>query len=154
MTATPKIKNIITHANRNPILENMPYDVTLLGGASFTITNMALALGELSSGHRVIVDLRKMHWVRAYTYVSTVGTATAVIRIKFGNSPTTAIADTLSLIPTGNLEFSLAATGFLDSGWQPIAEIARITEIYIRTQREGGDGVLDPVITNLHIQFK
>lgn len=125
-------------------------------GANFVMTNATLAerLAGNTSRHIFMVDLLGYTQVRLRANKMVVGTAGSLFRAKYYTSYTTTVGNFLQLGASAQVEFSIAATGYSDTGWMDLASGAKINGCYIGFTELGGDGVADPALGATDILFR
>lgn len=125
-------------------------------GANFAMTNATLAerLAGNTSRHIFMVDLDGYTQVRLRANKQVVGTAGSLFRAKYYTSYTTTVGNFLQLGASGQVEISMAATGYADTGWVNLASGAQINGCCIGFTESGGDGVADPALGATDILFR
>ena len=125
-------------------------------GVNFAMTNATLAerFAGNTTRHLFIADLLGYTQVRFRVNKQVVGTAGSIFRAKYYTSYNTTVTNFLQLGLSGQIETSMAATGYYDSGWQDLAIGARINGCCIGFTELGGDGVADPAIGATDILFR
>lgn len=114
-----------------------------------TISNIASALTEVNTAYRTKYDLSKCGACRVTTYVKTVGSASAEVRVQYSlDESTWNYLDGL----TGPA-INISATGTKASAWSSIASLAK-ADVFIRVVTINGDGAADPVIGNVVLQVR
>lgn len=125
-------------------------------GANFAMTNATLAerFAGNTTRHIFSVDLLGYTQVRLRVNKMVVGTAGSLFRAKYYTSYNTTVTNYLQLGASSQVETSMAATGYYDSGWVDLASGAKINGCYIAFTELGGDGVADPAIGATDILFR
>lgn len=125
-------------------------------GVNFAMTNATLAerLAGNTSRHIFMVDLAGYTQVRLRANKQVVGTAGAIFRAKYYTSYTTTVGNFLQLGASAQVEVSMAATGYADTGWMNLADGAKINGCCIGFTELGGDGVADPALGATDILFR
>ena len=125
-------------------------------GANFAMTNATLAerFAGNTTRHLFMVDLLGYTQVRLRANKMVVGTAGSLFRAKYFTSYNTTVTNFLQLGASAQVEASLAATGYFDSGWMDMALGARNDGICIGFTELGGDGVADPALGATDILFR
>lgn len=125
-------------------------------GANFAMTNATLAerLAGNASRHIFMVDLAGYSQVRLRANKQVVGTAGMLFRAKYYTSYTTTVGNFLQLGASAQVEISMAATGYADTGWMDLASGAKINGCCIGFTESGGDGVADPALGATDILFR
>ena len=135
------VKSIVVHAD---------------AGANFVMTNATLAERFAGNSTRMIfaIDLLGYTQVRMESNKQVVGTAGSLFRAKYFTSFNTTVTNYIQLGLSAQIELSLAATGYGDTGWVNLATAARANSIYIAFTELGGDGVADPALGFTEISFR
>ena len=125
-------------------------------GANFAMTNATLAERFAGNSSRAIfmVDLEGYSQVRMRANKQVVGTAGSLFRAKYYTSYSTTVGNYLQLGASSQVEFSIAATGYADTGWVDLATAAKINGCFICFTESGGDGVADPALGATDILFR
>lgn len=125
-------------------------------GANFVMTNATLAERFAGNSTRAIfyVDLEGYTQVRLRGNKQVVGTAGSLFRAKYYTSFNTTVGSYLQLGASSQVEFSMAATGYADTGWIDLASGAQINNCYIAFTELGGDAVADPALGATDILFR
>lgn len=125
-------------------------------GANFVMTNATLAerLAGNTSRHIFMVDLLGYTQVRLRANKMVAGTAGSLFRAKYYTSYTTTVGNFLQLGASAQVGFSIAATGYSDTGWMDLASGAKINGCCIGFTELGGDGVADPALGATDILFR
>jgi hypothetical protein len=80
---------------------------------------------------------------------------TPQVRLKYATSLPANYAATSPIVSGGGeLAGSLAATGFVDTGWQTITAAAAVDNVFLALTGIGGNGAADPSISNVLVMFK
>jgi hypothetical protein len=126
--------------------------------ANFAMTNATLAerWAGNTSRHLFMVDLLGYTQVRlrGNKMVGSASVNTPLFRAKYYTSFNTTVGNFLQLGLSGQVEFSMTATGYGDTGWMNLATAARTTGICIGFTELGGDGVADPALGATDIIFR
>ena len=125
-------------------------------GANFAMTNATLAERFAGNSTRAIfmVDLEGYNQVRLRGNKQVVGTAGSLFRAKYYTSFSTSVVNYLQLGASSQVEFSMAATGYADTGWVDLAPGAKINGCYIAFTELGGDAVANPALGATDILFR
>lgn len=125
-------------------------------GANFAMTNATLAERFAGNSSRTIfsVDLEGYTQVRFRVNKMVVGTAGALFRARYYTSYSTVVGNYLQLGASAQVEVSMAAVGYADTGWVNLAAGAQIPDCYICFTELGGDGVADPAVGATDILFR
>lgn len=125
-------------------------------GANFAMTNATLAERFAGNSTRSIfsVDLDGYTQVRFRVNKMVVGTAGALFRARYYTSYSTTVGNYLQLGASAQVEVSMAAVGYADTGWVNLAAGAQIVGCYIAFTELGGDGVADPAVGATDILFR
>jgi len=127
-------------------------------GANWALTNATQAerLAGNSSRSIFMLDLEGYTQVRfrGNQQVTSASVNTPLLRAKYYTSYTTTVANFIQLGKTTQVEFSLAGTGYRDTGWVELADAARTGGICIGFTELGGDGVADPAFGAIDILFR
>lgn len=123
--------------------------------ANYTWTDMPLAETFLAGSSRnlVKVDLTGMKEIRIGARVSTQGSASAILYVKYALTDVVSVASFSSIATSGNASVSIAATGTPTGAWTPIATAAK-TDVWLCVAGSGGDGSADPVFGNIFIEAR
>lgn len=125
------------------------------GNASFTLTNMPAAdtfIGPSQFRTITKLDLTNYSEGRMLAGITTSGTATSRLFVRYGASYSTTEAD-FSNLGTSEIGIGLGNGGFAESNWTTIVSAAR-TDVFIGIIGSGGDGVVSPALHNLYLQFR
>jgi len=124
-----------------------PFSAVLNTG-NITWTNMPAALTELLGlvHRRARLTLVDVDTVRLVCRVSTAGVAAAVLRAEYSLNEST-----WSTLTT---DLSLAAVGTVASTWAALPAGAQGQDVIVRIVGVNGDGVADPVIGNLGLEYR
>lgn len=141
--AAPRILRVPIHAN---------------AVANITLTNQANAEDFLGSGTRFItmVDLSGFTQYRLMSRVIG-GSASANNPRLYARYKTGAFSATFSdylEIGTSAEVVSIASAGHVSTPWTPLVSGAIANAIFVAVLQNGGDGVADPAIGNVHMEFK
>lgn len=127
-------------------------------GANFAMTNATQAerLAGNTSRHIFMVDLDGYTQVRmrGNKMVGSASVNTPLFRAKYYTSYTATVGNFIQLGLSGQVEFSVTATGYADTGWVDLATNARAAGICIGFTEVGGDGVADPALGATDILFR
>lgn len=125
-------------------------------GANFAMTNATLVERFAGNSSRAIfmVDLEGYSQVRMRGNKQVVGTAGSLFRAKYYTSYSTTVGNYLQLGASSQVEFSMSATGYADTGWIDLTSGAKINGCYIAFTELGGDGVADPALGATDILFR
>lgn len=128
------------------------------GGANFAMTNATQAerFAGNSTRHLFIVDLFGYTQVRM-TVNKMVGSASAntpIFRARYYTEYNTTVANFLQLGSAAQVEVSMVAAGYADTGWLSMATGARINGCCIGFTEVGGDGAADPAVGITNIMFR
>jgi hypothetical protein len=120
----------------------------VLNVGNVTWTNMPAALTELFGlvHRRQRLTLVDVDAVRLVGRVSTAGAAAAVLRAEYSLNESTWATLTSDL--------SLAAVGTVASTWSALPAGAKGQDVIVRIVGVNGDGVADPVIGNLALEYR
>ena len=137
-------------------LPELVYTVHADAGANFVMTNATLAERFAGNTTRniILVDLQGYTQVRMTAKKEVIGTAGSLFRAKYYTAFSTTVGNYLQLGLSAQVEISLAAIGYGDTGWMDLATGARANGIYITFTELGGDAVADPAIGNTDIAFR
>ncbi len=126
------------------------------GGANFTLTNLAIAerFALNTTRHLFLADLAGYTQVRLKVNKMVAGSAGAIFRAKYYSSYNVTVGNFLQLGLSAQVETSLAATGYFDSGWMDLATAARNNGICIGFTEVGGDATADPALGHTIIEFR
>lgn len=126
--------------------------------ANITLTNQANSLAFLNSAPRVInmVDLTGFTQYRLMVRVLTASASANNPRIflRYKSGAFSDVGGDFSEIGTSAEIVSLAATGLIATPWTGLVSGAIADGIYIAVMQHGGDGAADPVLGNVHVEFK
>lgn len=127
-------------------------------GVSFAMTNATLAerFAGNTTRHLFMVDLLGYTQVRLIVnkQVGSTSINTPLFRAKYYTSYNTTVTNFLQLGAASQIETSMTAIGYYDSGWVDLALGARIDGCCIGFTELGGDGVADPAIGATNILFR
>ena len=125
-------------------------------GANFVMTNATLAERFAGNSTRMIfgIDLLGYTQVKLEGNKQVIGTAGSLFRAKYYTSFNTTVTNYLQLGASAQVEFSMAATGYANTGWVNMAAGAQANGIYIAFTELGGDGVADPALGFTEINFR
>lgn len=137
------VKTIVVHAD---------------AGANFAMTNATQAerFAGNSTRHLFLIDLAGYTQVRlrGNKMVNSASANTPLFRAKYYTSYNATVGNFLQLGSSAQVEFSMAATGFADTGWMDLATSARADGICIGFTELGGDGAADPALGFTDISFR
>ena len=127
-------------------------------GANFVMTNATLAerFAGNSTRHLFMVDLAGYTQVRlrANKMVGSASAGGPAFRAKYYTSYNTTVGNFLQLGSAAQVEVSMVAIGYADTGWKDLAAGARIDGCCIGFTELGGDGVIDPALGATDILFR
>lgn len=127
-------------------------------GVNFAMTNATLAerFAGNSTRHLFMVDLEGYTQVRLRTNIQVLSASagTPRFRVKYCVGWSTTVANFLQIGSEGQCEVSLAATGYIDTGWMSLAAGARVNGITIGCTELGGDAAADPALGATDILFQ
>lgn len=127
-------------------------------GANFAMTNATNAerFAGNSTRHLFLVDLSGYTQVRLRVnkQVGSASVNTPLFRAKYYTSYNTTVTNFLQLGQSSQIETSMTATGYYDSGWVNLATGAQIDGCCIGFTELGGDGVADPAVGATDILFR
>lgn len=127
-------------------------------GANFAMTNATQAerFAGNSSRHLFMVDLAGYTQVRlrANKQVGSASANTPLFRAKYYTSYNTTVGNFIQLGSSAQVEFSVTATGYADTGWLDLAAGARANGVCIGFTEVGGDGTADPALGATDILFR
>lgn len=125
-------------------------------GANFAMTNATLAerFAGNTTRHIFAVDLLGYTQVRFRVNKQVVGTAGSLFRAKYYTSYSATVGNYLQLGASAQVETSMSATGYYDSGWVDLAAGAQINGCYIAFTELGGDAAADPALGATDILFR
>lgn len=127
-------------------------------GANFVMTNATQAerFAGNSSRHLFLVDLAGYTQVRLWVnkQVGSASANTPLFRAKYYTSYNTTVGNFLQLGLSAQVEVSMTATGYTDTGWMDLATGARINGCCIGFTELGGDGAADPALGATNILFR
>lgn len=127
-------------------------------GANFTMTNATQAerFAGNSTRHLFLVDLAGYSQVRlrANVQVLSASANTPLFRVKYYTGYNTTVGNFLQLGASEQIQISMAATGYIDTGWKDMAAEAKADGICIGFTELGGDGVADPALGATDILFR
>ena len=127
-------------------------------GVNFVMTNATLAerFAGNSTRHLFMVDLAGYTQVRlrANIQVSSASAGTPLFRVKYCVGWSTTVGNFLQIGQSQQLQVSLAATGYIDTGWVNLAAGARVDGVTIGCTELGGDGAIDPALGATDILFR
>lgn len=120
-----------------------------------TMTNQAAAdtespwIGTGAIGHRVKVDLSEFTEARVIIAVGIAGVAGADGRIQYSTDDSTFA----NLDGVNGPEVVISSTGTKDSGWFGLPAAAR-RDVFLRCMFKDGDGVADPRVGTIAVEFR
>lgn len=127
-------------------------------GANFVMTNATLAerFAGNTTRHLFVVDLLGYTQVRlrANKQVGSASVNTPLFRAKYYTSYNTTVTNFLQLGASAQVETSMTATGYYDSGWMDLAAGAQINGCCIGFTELGGDAAADPALGATDILFR
>ena len=142
--------------NTTPVVQQKSFTVHGDAGANWVLTNSPLVERLVGNSTRSVfaVDLSNYSQVRLRVNKQVIGTVTSVLRAKYSTTFTATIGSYSTLGASGEVEISLAATGYVDTWWIDLANGAKINPCYIGFTESGGDGVADPALGATNILFR
>ena len=127
-------------------------------GANFAMTNATQAerFAGNSTRHLFLADLAGYTQVRFIVnkMVGSESVNTPIFRAKYYTSYNVTVGNFLQLGAAAQVEHSMTAAGFADTGWLSMAVGARINGACIGFTELGGDGVADPAVGYTVIMFR
>lgn len=133
--------------------------IPLVSG-DITLTNELQAAGFIGANNGYIfkADLLTMRQIRLTGRVKTVSASvnTPIAYVRYSTSFTTTVGS-YSVIAASGTELSFSMfTGqtFGDTGWVNIAPLAQINDCFLGLFTSGGDGVADPVLSNIQLHLR
>jgi hypothetical protein len=129
------------------------------GSANITLTNQVSTEQFLSNDNRGItgVDLDGCTQAKITAHIKT-GSASVNnprLILKFAvNGYTTTVASFANIASTGEVNASMTTAGIKTSGWVTMTTTARVANCVVACTQIGGDGVADPVVGNVKVEFK
>jgi hypothetical protein len=127
-------------------------------GANFPMTNATQAerFAGNATRHLFLVDLEGYSQVRLRSnkQVGSASVNTPLFRARYYTSYNTTVGNFLQLGNSSQVEFSVTATGYADTGWIDLAAGAKILGCCIGFTELGGDGVADPALGATDILFR
>ena len=128
------------------------------GGANFAMSNATQAerFAGNSSRHLFVMDLVGYTQVRMIVnkMVGSASVNTPIFRAKYYTEYNTTVANFLQLGSAAQVEVSMVAAGYADTGWMFLAAGARIDGCCIGFTELGGDGVADPALGFTQVWFR
>lgn len=126
--------------------------------ANFAMSNATNAerFAANTSRHIFMVDLSGYTQVRlrANVQVASASVNTPKFRAKYNTSWSTTVGAYSQLGDSAQVEISVAATGYLDTGWLDLAVGARADGVAIAFTELGGDAAADPALGATDILFR
>jgi hypothetical protein len=144
----------ITH--RTPAVASIPFHL----GAPLVLTDQTSAQAAFGGGaiERVsVLDLSVCLQVRFTALVTTLSASANTPRLRLRYRATgyaATIGNYNSIVTTTGAELSLAATGFIDTGWLTLINGAKATTTALTVDQIGGDGAADPAVTSVIAYFR
>lgn len=127
-------------------------------GVNFAMTNATLAerFAGNTTRHLFMVDLAGYTQVRLRTNIQVLSASagTPLFRVKYCVGWSTTVGNFLQIGQSEQLQVSLAATGYIDTGWVNLAAGARVDGVTIGCTELGGDGAIDPALGATDILFR
>jgi hypothetical protein len=140
--------------NTKASLNKAQIDITMAAG---TWTNMPAAstVGFGTWVNAAKVDLSLFTQGRiVINKLGTAGASSAVIRVRYATSYSQIIGNYLQM-GSSEIQGAINVTNsMVDSGWIDLVAGAKADNIFIVLNGINGDGVLDPVFGNIHVQFR
>lgn len=142
------------------LISNLPFQFNLPfqsnAAANLTLTNQANTLQFLGNSNRNILkaDLSRYSKVRIVARVVTLSASVNSPRVivRYITTFSTTAANFLD-IGTSEVNASLSATGVVTSSWIDLSANAK-ADVFITILQHGGDGVADPALGPIMVQFK
>ena len=126
--------------------------------ANFAMSNATQVerLAANTSRHIFMVDLAGYRQVRLRSnkMVGSASVNTPLFRAKYYTEFTTTVGNFLQLGSAAQVEVSVVAAGYIDTGWMDLAAGARVDGCCIGFTELGGDGVADPALGATDILFR
>jgi len=127
-------------------------------GANFAMTNATQAERFAGNSTRSIVqaDLAGYTQVRlrGMVMVASASANTPLFRAKYYTEYSATVGNYLQLGADSQVQYSVAATGYLDTGWLALASGAQIDGAFIGFTELGGDAAADPALGHTEILFR
>lgn len=127
-------------------------------GANFAMTNATQAerFAGNSTRHLFLVDLAGYSQVRlrANVMVLSASANTPLFRAKYYTGYSATVGNFLRLGESAQVEISMAATGYIDTGWINMAAGAKADGVCIGFTELGGDAAADPALGATDILFR
>lgn len=134
------------------------FTVNANAGANFAMTNATQAerFAGNSTRHLFMVNLAGYTQVRLISnkIVGSASANTPLFRAKYYTSFNTTVGNFLQLGASAQVEFSVVATGYADTGWMDLVAGAKADGICIGFTELGGDGAADPALGYTAIMFR
>ena len=123
-----------------------PHSICISTG-NITWTNMPAASTELFGlvHRRIKKDFTDVDTIRLSARVSTIGTAGAVLQAQYSTDESA-----WNTLTTNTL--TLSSTGTKVTSWENIPSGAK-ADVFVRIVGSGGDGVVDPVLGNIYVEY-
>jgi len=119
--------------------------------------NMPAALTEIFANEvlRETVDLTYVTQFRLIINVTTLGSVNAELGVQYSTDSGTNFngLDNGTQDSNSTVTASLSATGHITTAWTDLASGAR-ADILLRIMGENGDGVADPAVSTVEVQFR
>jgi hypothetical protein len=125
--------------------------------AAITLTNQVQATAFLSASDRVIrqLDLAGYTECRIVARIVTGSASVNTPRLRAVYSTTyTTTVGSYADIGTSVVAASMVTAGVARSAWVPLAVNAAADAVFVAVVQEGGDAAADPVIGNVHLEFR
>lgn len=126
--------------------------------ANFVMTNatQAARFAGNTTRHLFMVDLAGYTQVRLRTNIQVLSASvnSPVIRIRYVVGWSATVGNFLQLGESAEIQVSVAATGYIDTGWILMATGARVDGVTIGLIEAGGDAAADPALGATDILFR
>jgi hypothetical protein len=125
------------------------YRHSFVSAAPVTVNNIPSNISFFASSNTYVtkMDLTGKKRARLHGRVSTAGTGSSVLRVRYALTFTTTASSYLTM-GSSEIEISLSATGHFDSGWINLVTGAK-ADVFIALLTNGGDGAADPVLNQV-----
>ena len=146
-------KTLTAHLDEHPGMK-----VEIGGGGTLTLTNSPLA-AQFATGAIAatvaMIDCTNFTQVRLRGVVTTgsASASTPVVVLLANPTYSTTFSDYANIGATA-VALSLTTAGGVDSGWINIAKVETSATTFLVLAEQGGDGVIDPVITAVYAEFR